>query len=164
MEKGLRGYVITLSDRAYKGVYEDRSGKEIENWLKEDLKFSFVEKIIIPDQKKILKKTFKKFLKKKPNLIITTGGTGFGKRDITPEVTEKFIKKKANGVSEYLRLKGLEETPFSSLSRGIAGSSGKTFIINLPGSVKAVKNNLKNLKEILPHLIDSLLGIEEHHL
>lgn len=164
MERNLRGVVITLSDRAYKGIYEDKSGDFILNWLKEELKFLKVEKFLIPDEKKFLKKIFKSSLKKGVNLIITTGGTGFGKRDITPEVTEKFIKKKAYGISEYLRLKGLEETPFSVLSRGIAGSNGKTFIINLPGSVKAVQNNLKNLKEILPHLINSLLGIEEHHL
>lgn len=164
MGRNLKAVVITLSDRAYKGIYEDKSGDLILKWLKEELNFLEVEKFLIPDEEKFLKKIFENSLKKNVNLIITTGGTGFGKRDITPEVTEKFIKKKANGVSEYLRLKGLEETPFSSLSRGIAGSNGKTFIINLPGSVKAVKNNLKTLKEILPHIIDSILGIEEHHL
>lgn len=164
MGRNLKAVVITLSDRAYKGIYEDKSGDLILKWLKEELNFLEVEKFLIPDEEKFLKKIFENSLKKNVNLIITTGGTGFGKRDITPEVTEKFIKKKANGVSEYLRLKGLEETPFSFLSRGIAGSNGKTFIINLPGSVKAVKNNLKTLKEILPHIIDSILGIEEHHL
>lgn len=162
MERNLTAFVITLSDRAYKRIYEDKSGMLIEKWLKKELNFYYVERIVIPDDEIFFKKTFKKFLKKQPHLIITTGGTGASPTDITPEVTEKFIMKKIPGIMEYLRYEGSKDTPFSYLSRGIAGIHKQTLIINLPGSIKAVENNLNSLKILLPHLLQSISGIENH--
>ncbi len=160
----LKAFVIVVSDRASKGIYEDKTGPIIEKWLFEKINFKELIKFVVPDEKKELEKIFKKCLKEKPDLIITTGGTGFSPRDITPEVTEKFIQKKAPGISEYLRIKGLNETPLSCLSRGIAGLHKKTLIINLPGSIKAVENNLKSLENILEHCLDAIKGMEKHNL
>ncbi|MFN2188254.1 MAG: molybdenum cofactor biosynthesis protein B, partial [Candidatus Promineifilaceae bacterium] len=97
------------------------------------------------------------------NLILTTGGTGFGPRDVTPEATRLVIEREAPGVGEALRIESLKITPYAMLSRGIAGIVGATLIINLPGSPKAVVESMQVLMPVLPHALELLGGDESPH-
>jgi molybdenum cofactor synthesis domain-containing protein len=95
-------------------------------------------------------------------LVVTTGGTGLARRDVTPEATRRVIERDAPGLAELMRLEGLKKTPHAALSRAVAGSAGRTLIVNLPGSVKAVRESLDALLPVLPHALDLLAGDTEH--
>jgi len=145
----LKILIITLSDRAYKGVYKDESGPKIKEILvNSGLKCS-VTNMIIPDEKKSLLNIFNDNLNY--DYIITTGGTGISPRDITPEVTKKFCDFELPGISEMLRYESLKETKHAVFSRGISGVKGKTIIINFPGSLKAVTLCTNLVQPILEH-------------
>lgn len=149
--------IITVSDKGSRGERKDTSGPGIRKAL--DKKIYSVENIvIIPDDKKIIIKEFKKYIKNNFDLIFTTGGTGLGPRDVTPEATFEVIEKPLPGFSEAMRVKNLIKTPFSILSRGISGIANKTIIINLPGSPKAVKECLDVILPAIPHAVSSLKG------
>jgi molybdenum cofactor synthesis domain-containing protein len=96
-------------------------------------------------------------------LVVTTGGTGFGPRDVTPEATSEIIERPAPGLSELMRAAGLEHTPLAALSRGVAGATGSSLILNLPGSPKGVKESLDAVTEVLPHALRLLAGDTEHN-
>ena len=143
--------VLTLSDKGSKGEREDTSGPTIEKLVKKiDAKVVISE--ILPDEKALIKKKLIS-LCKKADLILTTGGTGVSPRDVTPDATREVIQYEIPGFAEAMRMKGLKKTPFAMISRAIAGVRGKTLIINLPGSPKAVKENLSALLSIIPHTI-----------
>lgn len=146
--------VVTLSDRAYQGIYEDISGKEIEDILKNNIDNIIINRIIIPDEKEEILKVYNKSLDS--DFILTTGGTGISDRDITPEVTEQFCDKQLPGISQILLFKSYEETPYAMLSRGYSGVKNKTIIINFPGSVKAVKFCTNIILPIMEHSIEML--------
>jgi molybdopterin adenylyltransferase len=130
--------VITVSDRAYDGEYEDRSGPEIESILLKGLSAdSTVERTIVPDEPDALVQAFDSYLG--CDAIITTGGTGIGPRDITPEVSRQWCDRELSGIAEILRSESYKETPNAMLSRGYAGIKGKTLLVNFPGSQKAVR-------------------------
>jgi len=148
--------VVTISDRAYQGIYEDISGKEIENILYKKFKNIKINKIIVPDEREKIVEAFNESLSS--DFILTTGGTGISERDITPEITQQFCEKQLPGISQILLLKSLEETPYAMLSRGYSGIKDKTIIVNFPGSVKAVKLCCKTLIPIMEHSIDMLLN------
>lgn len=95
-------------------------------------------------------------------LVVTTGGTGFGPRDVTPEATTEVIERPAPGLSELMRAAGLEHTPMAALSRGVAGAAGSSLILNLPGSPKGAKESLDAVTEVLPHALRLLAGDTEH--
>jgi molybdopterin adenylyltransferase len=97
------------------------------------------------------------------DLIVTTGGTGFGPRDVTPEATQSIIDRPAPGLAEAMRAEGLAKTPLASLSRSVTGISGTTLIVNLPGSPKAVRESLGAIVDVLPHALRLLSGSTEHH-
>jgi molybdenum cofactor synthesis domain-containing protein len=113
---------------------------------------------IVPDVASTISQTLIAWSEQGANLILTTGGTGFAQRDVTPEATRSVIDREAPGVAEALRAESLKVTRHAMLSRGIAGMRGQTLIINLPGSPKAVKENLAVLFPVLPHALDLLLG------
>ena len=158
MKKDLKIAVITVSDKGYRGEREDRSGKYIVDYFKEN-GWVVSDYAIVPDETDIIKdKLIDICDTEKANLIITTGGTGFSLRDVTPEATEEVIEKKVPGFSEMLRIEGQKKTPRAILSRGVSGIRKNTLIINIPGSIKGVKDSLELIYRSLPHGIDILTG------
>lgn len=151
--------VITVSDRAYKGIYEDKSGAVIIKTLEYKLKnkITNIEKIIIPDEFDIILNTLNEN-KEKFDIIITTGGTGLSKRDVTPEAAESFCKKEVRGVSDYLRQESMKETIFASLSRVYAGINDNVFVVNFPGSEKAAEYCTNLIIPLLEHIVSMIKG------
>jgi len=158
--------VITLSDRASRGVYEDKSGPEVVRLISEffeSLKWQFtVELTIIPDEVELLIENLEKADEQSYDLLITTGGTGIGHRDITPDVVRQMIDKEIPGIMEMIRVKYGAEKPNALLSRGVAGIMGNTFVYTLPGSVKAVKEYMEEITKTLKHLFIMRMGIDGH--
>jgi len=141
--------VITISDRAYKGEYEDKSGKKIIELLKDsglDLEITYD---LVPDEKSMIKETILKNMYK--DYIFTTGGTGISPRDNTPDVTRELCDMELPGISEMIRFESYKETRNAVFSRGYSGLMGKTMIINFPGSIKAVTLCTNLMIPILEH-------------
>jgi len=150
--------VITASDLGAQGKREDLSGKMIQTIVEE---YGYIVKsyAMLPDEKDVLKeKMIQMADEQHVNLILTTGGTGFSQRDITPEATLEVIEKPVPGIAEAIRNNSYKITRRAILSRGISGIRGKTLIINLPGSPKAVKESLIFIIEELEHGIKILTG------
>lgn len=158
--------VITLSDRASRGVYEDKSGPEVVRLISEffnTLKWQFVvESTIIPDDEEQLRIHLAKAKELGYDLLITTGGTGIGPRDITPDIVKQMIDKEIPGIMEMIRVKYGAEKPNALLSRSIAGIMGNTFVYSLPGSVKAVNEYMEEINKTLKHLFIMRMGIDSH--
>lgn len=158
--------IITLSDRASKGEYEDKSGPEIEKLISEffvNSSWQFaIDKVIIADDTKLLKQYLLSARMANYDIIFTTGGTGIGPRDITPDVVKPLIDKEIPGIMEMIRLKYGAENPHALLSRGIAGTMGKSFIYTLPGSIKAVREYMAEIVKTQKHLFLMLMGIDSH--
>lgn len=152
--------IITVSDRASQGIYEDRSGPAIALLLREH-GYEILSQIIIPDEKNEIIKALLSECEKGVSLLITTGGTGFSERDITPEATEEVITREVPGIAEYMRMQSSRITPRAILSRGISGIRDKTLILNLPGSPKAACENLSFVLDAVSHGLDILNGATE---
>ncbi|MBA4508810.1 molybdopterin adenylyltransferase [Clostridium sporogenes] len=150
--------IVTISDKGSKGERKDETGKVLQDILEKE-GYKVEEYKIIPDEINIISEELIKLCdEKKVNLIITNGGTGFSKRDVTPEATEKVIEKHVPGFGETMRASSLSITPKAILSRGIAGIRKDSLIINLPGSPKAAVENLQAVLGAIPHGIEILLG------
>jgi len=151
--------IVTMSDRASAGIYEDKSGKEIEKFLKENItnEYQIIYKLI-PDEFDKIVSTLKELVEEKCSLILTTGGTGPAKRDVTPEATRKVIEKELPGFGELMRMHSLQYVPTSILARGTAGVVKNSFILNLPGSPKAIKENLEAVWAAIPYAVDLIEG------
>ena len=150
--------VITLSDTASKGERIDESGKVIVE-IAENNGFEAVFTTILPDDEAALPQLLCKLCDEdRADLILTTGGTGFSKRDHTPEATLKAIERNANGISEAMRYRSLLITPRGMLSRGVSGIRKEALIVNLPGSPKAVRECLEYIIDPLKHGLDILKG------
>ncbi|MGD9108874.1 MAG: molybdopterin-binding protein, partial [Gammaproteobacteria bacterium] len=153
----MRVKIITLSDRAHKGEYQDLSGKTAEQQIKEFLQQNYWQQNIItellPDDKTQLKKSLIAAINNNVNVIFTLGGTGIGSRDITPEVVTEIADKIIPGIMEHIRYKYGATIPSALLSRSIAAIANKTLIYTLPGSVKAVKEYLTEIFTTLEHAI-----------
>ena len=150
--------ILTISDKGSKGEREDLSGKVIEEVVKKingEVKYYQ----IIPDEKDIIKEELIKTVDKLHlDLILTTGGTGLAKRDVTPDATLEVIEKEVSGISEIIRSESFKKTNRAILSRGVAGIRKESLIINLPGSPKGVRESLEIILEALPHGIEILKG------
>lgn len=149
--------VITVSDRCYKGEREDLAGPAVKSLL-ESNGYKVSELILVPDEELLIKQALTECVNNEYSLIITTGGTGFSKRDITPECTKAIIERETPGISEYMRYKSSEITNRAVLSRGVSGIKNKSLIVNLPGSPKAATENLGFVINALEHGLKMLLS------
>jgi molybdenum cofactor synthesis domain-containing protein len=148
--------VLTLSDKGSKGEREDLSGPLIADILKPiGANLKYYE--ILPDEKELIKEKLIQYCGK-VDLILTTGGTGLAPRDVTPDATSEVIDKEVSGIAEVMRSEGFKKTRRAVLSRAVAGIKGNTLIINLPGSPKAVKENLEILLDVIPHAVEKIKG------
>jgi len=152
--------VITCSDKSSKGLREDRSGPYIEEFLRE-AGFAIEERIVISDDLETIKERLLHYTDERGcDLVITTGGTGFSPRDNTPEATKEVILREVPGIGEMLRAESYKVTKKAYLSRGVAGIRKRSLIINLPGSLKAVKENLSFLDDVLDHGLKLLKNLD----
>lgn len=152
----IRVAILTLSDKGSKGEREDRSGPAIREVL-EGRDYNILYYDILPDDKKLIKEKLIEY-SEKVDLILTTGGTGLGPRDVTPEATREVIEREIPGIPEIMRIEGMKKTRRAMLSRAVAGVKGRTLIVNLPGSPIAVKENLEVIIDTIPHAIEKIKG------
>lgn len=153
--------ILTISDSCYEGRRIDESGKYLVDVCRR-AGWHVLKYEIVPDEKESIKNKLILF-SSAVDLILTTGGSGPGPRDVTPEATSEVLEKHIPGISELLRIKTFARTKFSVLSRGIAGIKGNTLIINLPGGLKAVKECFEILMDIIPHTIEMVRGFPHEH-
>ena len=150
--------IITSSDKGYRGEREYKSGQVIEEIVSKN-GFKVIKKVVLPDEKDLLEKEMINMCDNlNVNLLLTTGGTGFSKRDITPEATKSVIEREALGIVEAIRFYSLQITKRAMLSRATSGIRQNTLIINLPGSPKACKEALDFVLDDVKHGIEILLG------
>ncbi|MEE8424130.1 MAG: molybdopterin adenylyltransferase [Thermodesulfobacteriota bacterium] len=153
--------ILTMSDKGSRGEREDISGQEIRRLVNEidgDVKAYDV----IPDERTVIEQKLKEYVDDKGlDLVLTTGGTGVSPRDVTPEATMAVIEKDLPGMAEAMRAESLKKTPNAVISRAVAGIRKRSIIINLPGSPKAVRENLGVLLRAIPHAVKKLKGDPE---
>jgi molybdenum cofactor synthesis domain-containing protein len=156
--------VLTISDGASKGERQDVSGENIRALVAQLPDAVVGAATIIPDEREQIAAVLREWCdEKKLNLILTTGGTGLAPRDVTPEATLTVIERDVPGIAEAMRSISLQYTRMAMISRGVAGIRGRTLIINLPGSPKAVKECLEYVLPVLPHAINLLTeGPKDH--
>ena len=163
LPRALKIKVITLSDRAAMGEYEDKSGPKIKELLAEFFRdkrwHTEYYYSLLPDDENNLEDELQKSIAENIDIIFTTGGTGIGPRDITPDVVGKFVDKLIPGIMDQIRLKYFEKLPSAILSRSLFGVKNQTLIFSLPGSVKAVEDYLEEITKILEHSILMLHGL-----
>jgi molybdenum cofactor synthesis domain-containing protein len=160
--EGIHAIVITVSDACARGERDDLSGVTLVDLLT-DLGATIVDRKIVSDDLDPLADLLSQLVARSDvNLIVTTGGTGLGPRDNTPEATERVIERAVLGISEAMRAETLKQTPMAMISRGVSGVSSGTLIINLPGSPKAVRETFAVIKSVLPHAIDLISGRTAH--
>jgi len=161
-----RVMVITLSDRASAGEYEDRSGARVrellEQWFLEHERQLYVHYFLIPDDPHKLEELMEKAKEELIDLVITTGGTGIGPRDFTPDIVKPLLDKEIPGIMEAIRMKYGMKKPAALCSRSVAGVMGKTLVFTLPGSVKAVDEYMAEITGSLKHLIYMINGLDLH--
>jgi molybdopterin adenylyltransferase len=148
--------VLTMSDKGSKGEREDVSGPAIAAMLR-GIGAEVTHSEILPDEKQLITKKLIEY-SLKVDLILTTGGTGLSPRDVTPDATLEVIDREVPGIAEAMRAEGLKKTSRSMLSRAVAGVKGQTLIINLPGSPRAVKENLEVIMDVIPHAVEKIKG------
>lgn len=153
-----RAAIITASDSGYRGEREDLSGPVIKEILERE-GYEVISMDILPDDQVMLAGKLQEIAdSEKAELILTTGGTGFSERDVTPEATEEVIERKVPGIPEAIRAYSMTITKRAILSRATAGIRGKTLIVNLPGSPKAVRESLEYIIDALAHGLEILSG------
>ena len=162
----LRLSILTVSDRASAGVYEDLSGPEIETCVGTYARatnayaLTVVEKKVVPDEQELIAATLREWTAPGraggPNLVLTTGGTGLSQRDVTPEATLAVVQRLVPGITEVLRREGAKHVSFAVLSRSVAGVANETLVINLPGRPKACRESLNILLPLLQHAISEV--------
>ena len=154
----IKAAILTVSDSCSRQKREDISGQTIKNILPAD-KFEICEYKIVPDEYKTIKEALIYFSDEvKADIVLTTGGTGLGPRDVTPEATIDISQKMVAGLGEAMRSEGVKKTKNAVLSRAVAAIRGNTLIINLPGSPKGVKESLEAILDVLPHAVKMMHG------
>lgn len=149
--------IVCVSDRCSAGLCEDQSGKVMAELL-EPLSDETVYRLV-PDERARIEAVLRVLAdEEKADVVFTTGGTGFAPRDVTPEATMAVLDREAPGISEAIRQRSLAVTPNAMLSRAVSGIRGKTLIVNLPGSPKAVRESLEIVLPVLPHAVETLSG------
>ena len=163
----IRFVVITLSDRASRGEYEDLSGPAIQRMIREFFEArsiaTEIENVIIPDDPQRLSALLLKYRAQGIEVVFTTGGTGLGPRDFTPDVVKPLLDKEIPGVMEMIRVKYGMIKPAALVSRSIAGVTAKTLVYCLPGSVKAVGEYCQEILPTIMHSMKMILGIDDHN-
>ena len=158
----IQAVVITVSDACSRGEREDTSGAALTQLLT-DLGATIVERRILSDDLDPLAQALEEFADRSDvNLIVTTGGTGLGPRDNTPEATQRVMEREVPGIAEAIRSESLKTTRMAMISRGVCGVRSSTLIINLPGSPKAVKETFSVIAPVLSHALDLLAGHTAH--
>ena len=151
--------VVTVSDRSSRGEREDLSGPALETIVRRELSVTGVLKRIVPDDEERITEALIQLADDEAcKIVLTTGGTGFAPRDVTPEATLKVIERQVPGLAEAMRARSLEKTPMAMISRAVCGIRGKTLIVNLPGSPRGASECLKIILPVLPHAIEVLSG------
>jgi molybdenum cofactor synthesis domain-containing protein len=152
-----RAVVITASNRASAGVYEDRSGQFLVDGLTV-LGFAVEGSHVLPDDFDALAAALRDAVGSGADVVLTTGGTGLSPTDVTPEATRAVLEREAPGIADAIRRHGAAHVPTSVLSRGLAGTAGRTLIVNLPGSTGGVADGMAVLGPLLPHVVSQLRG------
>ena len=154
---------MTVSDKGHAGERKDASGPLLADLLRK-IGAEVVCQEIVPDERPEIERVLIEMAdEEKLDLIVTTGGSGLTPRDVTPEATLAVIEREAPGLAEALRFEGYRKTPLAVLSRGVAGVRGRTLIVNLPGSPKAVREGMETLSPILPHAVKMVRGVDTEH-
>lgn len=165
LPKVFKVHIITLSDRASKGIYPDLSGQRIQEMTEiyfDSKKRKYqIEKTLIPDDPKMLEELIRASANNY-DIVITTGGTGIGPKDFTPDVVKPLLEKEIPGIMDMIRMKYGQEKPNALISRSIAGVIGNTLVFCLPGSVKAVEEYMTEIHKVLEHLIYMLHNLDTH--
>lgn len=152
--------VITVSDASSRGLRKDLSGPAVAREL-DASGFETVLRVTVPDEQPAIEDSLRQAAGS-ARLVVTTGGTGIGKRDVTPEATRAVCERMIEGVGELMRAEGRRETPLASLSRAVCGTLGTSMILNLPGSPAGAVSSLRAALPVLPHALDLLEGKTEH--
>ena len=159
----IQAAVLTVSDKGYAGKREDVSGPELAG-LARQMGADVIRQCVVPDEREeIVRQLVSLSDQMEVDLVLTTGGTGVTPRDVTPEATRAVIEREIPGLAEVLRFEGYRQTPLAVISRGVAGTRGRTLIVNLPGNPKAVREGMETLTEILPHTIQMMRGEHTEH-
>ncbi len=159
----IRASVVTVSDKGYAGEREDASGPLLASLLRK-MGAEVVSQTIVPDERAEIERVLITLADEaQVDLVVTTGGTGPAPRDVTPEATQAIIEREVPGLAELLRFEGYRKTPLAVISRGVAGIRGRTLVVNLPGSPRAVREGMETLSPVLPHAIKMLRGVDTEH-
>lgn len=155
----IKAAILTMSDKGARGEREDLSGEAIREMLAGVAEVAHYE--VIPDEREIIRDRLISLSDGlKAELIVTTGGTGVSPRDVTPEATRDVIDRELPGMAEAMRAESIKKTPHAMISRAVCGIRGRTLIINLPGSPKAVRENLSVVLTAIPHAVEKICGSE----
>ena len=164
--KIMKVHIITLSDRASKGIYEDRSGPLIKDLMTDHFtsvnRHFLIENTILPDDRKLLRETINRLVRQNTDIIVTTGGTGIGPRDISPDVIKPMLEKEITGIMELVRVKYGMQNPNAVISRSVAGTIENTLVYCLPGSPKAISEYMTEILPTLEHSFKMIYAIDSH--